>query len=109
MNRQKFIGAAAVSLTGVALVATEAKAEKKGKAEHGACGLSCKACRMQLNGKCPGCGEGMKANCPILKCAQMKKLDYCAQCKGYPCAKIKDSGKFGEPWMKKIGGAPLPS
>jgi hypothetical protein len=63
---------------------------------------------MYLNGKCPGCGKGMKAECAILTCAGMKGLAYCAQCKGYPCAKIKESGKFGQPWMDKIAQAPLP-
>ncbi|MDA3924188.1 MAG: DUF3795 domain-containing protein [Kiritimatiellae bacterium] len=64
---------------------------------------------MKLNGKCPGCGVGAKANCPILKCVQMKKLSCCAECKGYPCPKIKASGKFGEKWMEKVAKAPLPT
>lgn len=106
MNRRKFIGAAAICT-----VATLAGAQEKAsaaKGEHGACGLSCKTCRMKLNGKCPGCGVGAKAECPILKCVQMKKLNCCAECKGYACQKIKDSGKFGEKWMETISKAPLP-
>lgn len=107
MNRRRFITAATV---GVATATLGLAAEKscEVKAEHGACGLSCAGCRMKLNGKCPGCGQGMKAECAILKCAQMKKLTYCAQCKGFPCAKIKESGKFGEAWLEKLGKAPLP-
>ena len=106
MNRRTFIGAAAVTAAATLAGAQEKACSAKG--EHGACGLSCNTCRMKLNGKCPGCGVGAKAKCPILKCVQMKKLTCCAQCKGYPCAKIKASGKFGEKWMEKISKAPLP-
>ena len=107
MNRRKFITAAAVSAA-TASIGLAAESGSKKQPGHGACGLSCEACRMKLLGKCPGCGKGKKAECKILKCAQMKNLAYCAQCKGYPCAKIKDSGKFGEAWLNKTGSAPVP-
>ncbi len=107
MNRRHFITAAALGTAGAALVMAEEKPDVA-KAEHGACGLSCAACRMKLNGKCDGCGKGPKAKCAILQCAQMKKLSFCAQCKGYPCTKIKESGKFGDAWLDKMAKAPVP-
>ncbi|MBL7114792.1 MAG: DUF3795 domain-containing protein [Kiritimatiellae bacterium] len=108
MDRRHFIAAATLSTAGAALAATEGK-KAKCSSEHGVCGLSCAACRMKLNGKCSGCGTGAKAECAIVKCAQMKKLTYCAQCKGYPCPKIKQSGKFGDAWLSKMAKAPVPS
>jgi hypothetical protein len=107
MNRRTFIAAATIGAASATMGIAADKASPE-KSEHGACGLSCSACRMQLLGKCPGCGQGKKAECKILNCAQMKKLTYCAQCKGYPCAKIKESGKFGDTWLKKMGEAPVP-
>ncbi|MBN2451823.1 MAG: DUF3795 domain-containing protein [Lentisphaeria bacterium] len=106
MNRRKFIGAAALTAAGAAL--TTAQETKKENVAHGACGLSCAGCRMQLNGKCAGCGQGPKAACAVFQCVQMKKLSFCAQCKGYPCPKLKEINKFSDAWMKKIGEAPLP-
>ena len=99
--------AAALGTAGAVAMAADQPAGAK--AEHGACGLSCAACRMRLNGKCGGCGQGAKAECAILKCAKMKKLTFCAQCKGYPCPKIKASGKFGDAWLEKIGKAAVPA
>jgi len=107
MNRRDFITAAALSTACAATAMAQDKSTSPAKG-HGACGLSCAACRMYLNGKCKGCGQGAKAECAILKCAQMKKLAYCAQCKGYPCPKIKNSGKFGNTWLDKMGNAPVP-
>ena len=109
MNRRRFIATAGAAVTAGAAIAMAEGKPAKTSAEHGACGLSCAACRMKLNGKCGGCGTGAKAQCAILKCAQMKTLTYCAQCKGYPCLKIKKSGKFGEAWLSKMGKAPIPS
>lgn len=115
MKRREFLGAAALTVAGTSLaLGQEAEKDQEKKEDsnlgmHGACGLSCKACRMKINGKCKGCGIGKKAECAILKCAQEKKLEFCAQCKGYACEKIKKSGKFGEAWMKKIADAPISS
>ncbi len=114
MDRRKFLGAAMVGVAGASMAAaqqTEADSpvESVGRNGHGACGLSCEACRMRLNGKCPGCGEGTKANCAILRCTQEKELTYCAECPGLPCPKIENSGKFGEPWLEKLRNAPVPA
>lgn len=116
MDRRFFIAAAALGTAGaatsIAKDTTQDKTEEK-KIErapgHGVCGLSCAACRMKLNGTCKGCGKGPKAECAIFKCAKEKELAYCAQCKGYPCPKIKKSGKFGDAWLEKTGKAPVPT
>ena len=108
MKRRKFMTTAALG-TVAATVAIAADKPAGEKVESGACGLSCAACRMQLNGKCRGCGQGAKAECAIFKCAQMKKLTYCAQCKGYPCPKIRTSGKFGDAWLDKMSKVAVPA
>ena len=107
MNRRKFLAAAAVSATAPSLAIAHDK-DEKAASEHGACGLSCAGCRMHLIGKCAGCGQGAKAECAILQCAKMKKLTFCAQCKGYPCPKIRDCGKFDDAWLDKMAKAPVP-
>lgn len=63
---------------------------------------------MQLNGECAGCGVGPKADCPILRYARKESLDFCAQCKGYPCPRIKKGGKFGDAWLEKLAEEPVP-
>lgn len=108
MNRRQFIAATGVGTAGTTLAVAGQKQEVS-RAGHGACGLSCAACRMKLNGKCDGCGKGAKAQCAIFQCAQKKKLNFCAQCKDYPCPKVKNSGKFGDAWLDKMAKAPVPA
>jgi len=70
----------------------------------GACGLSCMACPLMKAGKCKGCASGTAASaemlekpCPVLKCAAMKKIDYC----GTGCAKFTECGKLiGHPYAQ---------
>ena len=68
-----------------------------GKAMIGACGLACIACPLMKAGKCKGCASGKDASaamiekkgCEVLKCAAMKKIDYCGDCKMFTkCKKI---------------------
>ena len=113
MNRRRFLAAATLGAAAPGLAIAqekekEKKKKKKTRAGHGACGLSCAGCRMHLIGRCAGCGDGGKAECPILQCAKIKELSFCAQCKGYPCPKIRDSGKFGDAWLDKMAKAPVP-
>jgi len=67
------------------------------KAMIGACGLACSVCPLMKAGKCKGCASGKdatdemveKKGCPVLKCAAMKKLDYCGSCKMFTqCKKL---------------------
>jgi hypothetical protein len=114
MQRRHFIAASTVGISALAAAASAAEVPPAGgdpapMRQGGACGLSCAACRMKLNGKCPGCGQGKKAECAILQCATMKGHTYCAQCPGLPCDKLRQAGKLGEAWMEKLGQAPMPS
>jgi hypothetical protein len=73
----------------------------------GACGLACTACPLMKAGKCKGCASGTEASaemvekkpCPVLKCAAMKKIDYCGTgCKMFTkCAKV-----VGKPYDKSF-------
>jgi len=63
----------------------------------GACGLACIACPLMKAGKCKGCASGKDASeamiekkgCEVLKCAAMKKIEYCGDCKMFTkCKKI---------------------
>ena len=81
------------------------KPRKKKRAMIGACGLSCKACPLLKAKKCKGCASGKEASpemvakkpCPVLKCAAMKKIDYCGTgCKMFTkCKKL-----IGKPYDK---------
>ncbi|HUT01472.1 MAG TPA: DUF3795 domain-containing protein [Phycisphaerae bacterium] len=104
--------AAGVLGTAAARGAQRAVAEPAGKDEQktpkamiGACGLACKTCPLMKAGKCKGCASGKEADaamlekkpCPVLKCAAMKKIDYCGTgCKMFAkCPKL-----VGRPYDK---------
>lgn len=57
------------------------------------CGKVCKACPAKAQGKCDGCRSPMadtkKAACPIRSCVAEKGFKTCAECSGFPCAKLK--------------------
>ena len=112
-SRRKFLvtsgSAVAAGVVGASIVGCE-KAEqapppKQAKAIIGACGLACTACPLMKAGKCKGCASGTEASaemvekkpCPVLKCAAMKKIDYCGTgCKMFTkCAKL-----IGKPYDK---------
>ena len=60
------------------------------------CGLNCGLCPMNLNQYCPGCGGGEgNQSCSIAKCSlQYGKVEYCFQCKNYPCEKYDNIDEF---------------
>lgn len=60
------------------------------------CGLNCGLCPMNLNQYCPGCGGGEgNQSCSIAKCSlQRGKIEYCFQCKNYPCEKYDNIDAF---------------
>ena len=92
-------------------------AKEKGKAKDkivvGACGLSCTACPLMKEKKCKGCAPANEAsaemvkmkNCPVLTCANLKKIAYCGTgCKGFTkCAKLIDH-PYSRNYLKKIAG-----
>lgn len=54
------------------------------------CGLNCGLCPIHhMSGGCPGCGGGEgHQSCPKVRCArQLSGVEYCFQCKNYPCEK----------------------
>lgn len=53
------------------------------------CGLNCGLCPMHLDNHCPGCGGGAgNQSCKIAKCSlEHGCIEYCFQCKEYPCEK----------------------
>lgn len=60
------------------------------------CGLNCGLCPMKLNHYCPGCGGGDgNQGCVIARCSLTHgNLEYCFQCKEYPCEKYDDIEVF---------------
>lgn len=70
----------------------------------GACGLSCQVCPLMKAEKCKGCGSGTsdmaaKKSCPVIKCAAMKKIDYC----GTGCASYTKCTKLiGKPYAQEF-------
>lgn len=59
------------------------------------CGLNCGLCPMNLGGYCPGCGGGNgNQSCKIAACSfrhscQDGRIEYCTQCKEFPCEKYE--------------------
>ncbi|MGB2821485.1 MAG: hypothetical protein WBF17_10925 [Phycisphaerae bacterium] len=100
-------GVVGASVVGCKEEAAAPKTPPPMKAMVGACGLSCKVCPMMAAGKCKGCASGTEASaemvekkpCPVLKCAAMKKIDYCGTgCKMFTkCAKL-----IGKPYDKSF-------
>lgn len=60
------------------------------------CGLNCGLCPMNLDGYCPGCGGGEgNQSCKIAKCSlQQEKIEYCSQCRNFPCEKYEGIDEF---------------
>jgi len=85
----------------------EEPACEKPNAMVAACGLSCMACPLMKAEKCKGCASGKEASpellkmkpCPVLKCAAMKKIDYC----GTGCKKFTECKKMiGKPYAQSF-------
>lgn len=51
------------------------------------CGLNCGLCPMNIDNHCPGCGGGAgNQSCRIARCSlEHGKIEYCYNCKEYPC------------------------
>lgn len=53
------------------------------------CGLNCGLCPMLLGNYCGGCGNGNQS-CRIAKCSlEHGQIEYCYECKQYPCEKYQ--------------------
>ena len=58
------------------------------------CGLNCGLCPMLLGDYCGGCGNGNQS-CKIAKCSlEHSKVEYCYECKKYPCDKYQHMGEY---------------
>lgn len=58
------------------------------------CGLNCGLCPMFLGNHCGGCGNGSQS-CKIAKCSlEQGKMEYCFECKHYPCEKYQEIDKY---------------
>lgn len=58
------------------------------------CGLNCGLCPMLLGNYCGGCGNGNQS-CKIAKCSlEHGKVQYCYECKQYPCEKYQDMNEY---------------
>lgn len=56
----------------------------------GKCGIHCGACRLYFLNMCKGCLSiyaDEEAKCPYYKCVENKGLDFCGECKEFPCEK----------------------
>lgn len=51
------------------------------RSDIAACGLYCGACRAYAKGKCPGCGQNIKATwCTVRSCCHEHGWTTCAEC-----------------------------
>lgn len=58
------------------------------------CGLNCGLCPMRLGNYCGGCGNGNQS-CKIAKCSlEHGEIEYCYECKQYPCAKYQHIDEY---------------
>ena len=58
------------------------------------CGLNCGLCPMLLGNYCGGCGNGNQS-CKIAKCSlEHGMIEYCYECKQYPCEKYQHIGEY---------------
>ncbi len=58
------------------------------------CGLNCGLCPMFLGKHCGGCGNGNQS-CKIARCSfEHGKIEYCFECKLYPCDKYQNIEEY---------------
>lgn len=58
------------------------------------CGLNCGLCPMFLGKHCGGCGNGNQS-CAIARCSmEQGNVEYCFECKCYPCEKYQHIDDF---------------
>jgi len=59
------------------------------------CGLNCGLCTMHLGNHCPGCGGKGNQSCKIARCSlEHGKIEYCYECRSYPCDNYKHIDDF---------------
>jgi len=100
----------AVAAAGLVVASTVHAADDE-KQMVAACGISCTVCPLMAAGKCKGCATGKmateaqieKKGCPVLKCAAMKKIDYCGTgCKMFASCKKLVGRPYAQAFLDKI-------
>ncbi len=70
----------------------------------GKCGFYCGACPTYIKGRCKGCEEEHSPNdCFTRDCAKEKKLNFCGECKCFPCDAIMSKPRstvLSKEWME---------
>lgn len=70
----------------------------------GKCGFYCPSCPTYQRGKCKGCMISNKeGECFTRDCVINKKLNYCGECKNFPCHTILEKDKvtlLDKKWLK---------
>lgn len=56
----------------------------------GVCGLACYKCPKYKSEDCPGCRPN--EFCPLPECAQQQGVEFCFDCKQFPCKKNYEGG-----------------
>ena len=109
LSRRKMLSGGAVAAAGL-VVASTVRADEP-KQMVAACGISCTVCPLMAAGKCKGCATGKmateaqieKKNCPVLKCAAMKKIDFCGTgCKMFASCKKLVGRPYAQEFLDKI-------
>ena len=97
----------------------------------GACGINCLTCGLGASGRCGPCGAGTSRQaskklasqlqllggfCPILKCAQDRKVSFCLRdCNAFPCEHFSSGpypyshGFLNMQERRRKGGPPSPT
>ncbi|UCG37058.1 MAG: DUF3795 domain-containing protein [Candidatus Bathyarchaeota archaeon] len=72
------------------------------------CLLYCGSCRYYMNEECKGCGSEDRSECNIYGCCRKEKqLNYCTQCKDFPCPTLKKSVGVHPNWLEDLAKHPL--
>ena len=67
------------------------------------CGFYCGSCPTYLNDECEGCYNGGAGKCFTFNCVVNKDINFCGECKDFPCDDIIDGEKatiLDKSWLK---------
>ena len=102
MERRDFLKSLAIGSVAcsVGLAGCRSLSSREKVAICAPCGKLCSACPAKEAGKCGGCRSAAaaanKADCPIRSCVAKKGFRTCAECPGFPCAKLQEWAKKSE-------------
>ncbi|WP_167935769.1 DUF3795 domain-containing protein [Halothermothrix orenii] len=67
------------------------------------CGFYCGSCPSYLSGKCKGCYNNETDKCFTYDCVLKKDINFCGECKDFPCNYIINNEKatlISKKWLK---------